>query len=95
MWGYFFPIFRAGPISGPISFPILGRRPKTYFLAGRLGRNPSLSVESSAHGWSGPLSLGACIRGRATTHASKSQILKSVLQKVLRRFLRRGALRGS
>ena len=38
-FGLFFPIFWAGPISGPISFPILGRRPKTYFLAGRLGRN--------------------------------------------------------
>ena len=24
--------FQAGPISGPISFPILGRRPKTYCL---------------------------------------------------------------
>ena len=44
-----FPIFRAGPISGPISFPILGRRPKTYFLAGRLGRNSKgyFSLENS------------------------------------------------
>ena len=33
---YFFPIFSAGPILGPISgavfFPILGRRPETHFL---------------------------------------------------------------
>ena len=27
------------PISGPIWFPISGRRPETYFLAGRLDRN--------------------------------------------------------
>ena len=49
-WGYFplftisrpicFPIFILGPISGAIWFPILGRRPETYFLAGRLDRNP-------------------------------------------------------
>ena len=35
---YFFPIFSPGPISGPIWFPILGRRSETYFLAGRLDR---------------------------------------------------------
>ena len=32
----FFPIVIPGPISGPVWFPILGRRPETYFLAGRL-----------------------------------------------------------
>ena len=36
--GFFFPIFIPGPISGPIWFPIWGRRPETYFLAGRLDR---------------------------------------------------------
>ena len=36
--GYFFPIFILEPISGPIWFPISGRRPETYFLAGRLDR---------------------------------------------------------
>ena len=41
--GYFFPIFIPGPISGPIWFPISGRRPETYFLAGRLDRNSRLS----------------------------------------------------
>ena len=38
IFGPVFPLLRLGPISGPILFPILGGRPKTYFLAGRLGR---------------------------------------------------------
>ena len=38
--GYFFPVFIPGPISATIWFPISGRRPETYFLAGRLDRNP-------------------------------------------------------
>ena len=42
--GYFLPIFIPGPISGPIWFPISGRRPETYFLAGRLDRNPRSAV---------------------------------------------------
>ena len=46
--GYFFPIFVPGPIWGPIWFPISGRRPETYFLAGRLDRKPSLhTVETN------------------------------------------------
>ena len=35
----FFAIFILGPVSGPIWFPISGRRPKTCSLAGRLDRN--------------------------------------------------------
>ena len=42
--GLFFPIFIPGPILGPIWFPISGLRPETYFLAGRLGRNPTPQI---------------------------------------------------
>ena len=46
IFGLFFSFFRAGPISKPISFPVLGRRPKTYFLAGRRGRNSKDMLEN-------------------------------------------------
>ena len=41
-WGcVFFLFFPPGPISGPICFPILRRRPETYFLASCLDCNPT------------------------------------------------------
>ena len=36
--GYFFLFSGRDLFPDPFRFPILGRRPKTYFLAGRMGR---------------------------------------------------------
>ena len=42
-WAIFPVFFIPGPISGPIWCPISGRRPETYFLAGRRDRISKLS----------------------------------------------------
>ena len=53
---YFWAIFVPGPISGPIWFPISGRRPETYFLAGRLDRKAKNSLDEEEEAtWSGDL----------------------------------------
>ena len=76
------PIVIPGPISGPIRFPILGRRPETYFLAGRLDRKAMFPVLF-------PLPQGPC----HTRNTTVIVIFTTVMGKTVRRQPTAGSLK--